>query len=107
MMQNRASQMDSELAGMGNTMPPAFVWYYQYGYKDRWNNPENHDPSMKRTFDEYITEAMEKGWWDASYSKAYQEVEPRVLYEVGRQSCCGASAAGRSSFWSTCGRSSR
>jgi len=83
MIQNRASQIDSELAGMGNTVPPAFAWYYQYGYKERWNNPENHDPSMKRSFDEYITEAIEKGWWDPSYSKAYQEVEPRVLYESG------------------------
>jgi anaerobic selenocysteine-containing dehydrogenase len=83
MIQNRASQIDSELAGLGNTIPPAFAWYYQYGYKERWNNPENNDPSMKRTFDEYITEAVEKGWWDASCSKAYQEVEPRVLYESG------------------------
>jgi len=83
MMQNRAAEMAGEMGGLGNTIPPAFVWYYQYGYKDRWNNPDNHDAGMKRTFDEYITEAVEKGWWDPSYTKAYQEVEPRVIFEAG------------------------
>jgi DMSO reductase family type II enzyme molybdopterin subunit len=83
MMGNRAAEAAGELGGLGNMMPPAFIWYYQYGYKERWNNPENHDPSMKRTFDEYITEAVEKGWWDPSYTKKYQTVEPRVLFESG------------------------
>jgi DMSO reductase family type II enzyme molybdopterin subunit len=83
MTQNRAAEMAGELGGMGNTMPPAFLWYHQCGYKDRWNNPENNDPSMKRSFDEYITEATEKGWWDSSYAKAYQNIEPRVLFEAG------------------------
>jgi DMSO reductase family type II enzyme molybdopterin subunit len=83
MTQNRAAEMAGELGGMGNTMPPAFLWYHQCGYKDRWNNPENNDPSMKRSFDEYITEATEKGWWDSSYAKAYQNIEPRVLFESG------------------------
>ena len=83
MIQNRASEMAGELGGTGNMIPPAFVWYYQYGYKERWNNPDNHDASMKRSFDEYITEAVDKGWWGASYSSAYQQVEPRVLFEAG------------------------
>jgi anaerobic selenocysteine-containing dehydrogenase len=30
-----------------------------------------------------MNEAIEKGWWDASYAKAYQEIEPRVLFEAG------------------------
>jgi DMSO reductase family type II enzyme molybdopterin subunit len=83
MMQNRGAQMASELGGLGNMIPPAFLWYYQYGYKERWNNPENNDASMKRTFDEYLTEAVDKGWWDPSYTKTYQEVEPRVIIEAG------------------------
>jgi DMSO reductase family type II enzyme molybdopterin subunit len=83
MIQNRAAEMASELGGMGNIIPPAFVWYYQYGYKDRWNNPDNNDASMKRRFDEYVTEAIDKGWWDPSYSKAYREgAEPRVIIEA-------------------------
>jgi DMSO reductase family type II enzyme molybdopterin subunit len=83
MIQNRGSEMVGELGALGAVMPPAFLWYYQYGYKERWNNPDNQDPSMKRSFDEYMSEAVEKGWWDASYAKAYQEIEPRVLFEAG------------------------
>ena len=75
--------MAGELGGMGSPVPPAFLWYYQYGYKERWNDPENNDPSMKRSFDEYVNEAIEKGWWNPRYAKAYQEVEPRVLFEAG------------------------
>jgi DMSO reductase family type II enzyme molybdopterin subunit len=83
MTQNRAAEAAGELGGLGNVMPPAFLWYYQYGYKERWNHPDNNDPSMKRSFDEYITEAVDKGWWDPSYAKAYQNTEPRVLFEAG------------------------
>ena len=83
MIQNRAAEAAGELGGAGNVMPPAFLWYYQYGYKERWNDPNNHDPSMKRSFDEYMNEAIEKGWWDASYAKAFQQVTPRVLFEAG------------------------
>jgi DMSO reductase family type II enzyme molybdopterin subunit len=83
MLQNRAAQMASELGGLGNMVPPAFAWYYRYGYKERWNNPDNHAP-MKRTFDEYISEAVDKGWWDPSYSQVYRDgVEPRVIIEAG------------------------
>jgi DMSO reductase family type II enzyme molybdopterin subunit len=83
MIQNRAAQMAGELGGMGRMMPPAFLWYHQYGYKERWNNPENNDPGMKRSFDEYLNEAVEKGWWAGSYAKAYENIEPRVLFEAG------------------------
>ncbi|MEE8571764.1 MAG: molybdopterin-dependent oxidoreductase, partial [Gemmatimonadota bacterium] len=83
MVGNRGGELASELGGLGNIFPPAFLWYYQYGYKGRFNDPENHDPSMKRSFEEYVNEAIEKGWWDPSYSKVYQTKEPRVLFEAG------------------------
>ena len=83
MVANAAASASPELAGFGRMMPPVFLWYYQYGYKDRWNNPANNDPSMKRSFDEYMNEALEKGWWDASYADIYKDVEPRVLFEAG------------------------
>jgi anaerobic selenocysteine-containing dehydrogenase len=83
MIQNRAAEAAAELGGMGNMMPPAFLWYYQYGAKERWNHPDNVDPTLKRSFDDYLTEAVEKGWWDARYTKAYQKIEPRVLFEAG------------------------
>jgi len=80
---NRAAAMNPELGGWGAMMPPAFLWYYHYGYRERWNDPRNHDPSMKRRFEDYLREAIEKGWWDPSYAAAYREVEPRVLFEAG------------------------
>jgi DMSO reductase family type II enzyme molybdopterin subunit len=83
MTQNRAAEAAAELGGVGFPMPPAFVWYFQYGYKERWNDPANHDPSMKRTFDEYVQEAIDKGWWAERAAKTYQEVEPRVIFESG------------------------
>jgi DMSO reductase family type II enzyme molybdopterin subunit len=83
MMQNRIAEVAPDLGGMGLPIPPAFLWYHQYGYQDRWNDPENHDPSMKRTFEEYLTEATEKGWWDPRHSETYKSVEPRVLFEAG------------------------
>jgi len=83
MAQNRAAEVAGELAGQGDMMPPVFLWYHQYGYKERWNNPENNDPAMKRSFGEYLSEATEQGWWGPTYAKAYQEVEPRVLFESG------------------------
>jgi len=80
---NRMLELMSQIGEMGAPVPPAFLWYYQEGYKDRWNDPENNCPSMKRTYDEYVTEAIEKGWWGEHYSKAYQTVVPRVLFEAG------------------------
>jgi DMSO reductase family type II enzyme molybdopterin subunit len=83
MITNHISAMNPELGGFGAMIPPAFLWYYQYGYKERWNNPDNNDPSMKRSFDEYVNEAIDKGWFGAHCAQAYREVEPRVLFEAG------------------------
>jgi DMSO reductase family type II enzyme molybdopterin subunit len=83
MTMNRAAEAAGELGGMGRTLSPAFLWYHQYGYKERWNNPENHDPSMPRPFADYMAEAAEGGWWDAAGAKIYPQVEPRVLFESG------------------------
>jgi anaerobic selenocysteine-containing dehydrogenase len=83
MIQNRMAEAAGELGGQGATIPPAFLWYHQYGYKEKWDDPENHDPSMKRSWGEYMQEAVDKGWWGESYSKAYETVEPRVLVEAG------------------------
>ncbi len=47
-------------------VPPVFFWYRFCGYRDSWNRSEWHDPSMPRPFDEYMDEALEKGWWAGS-----------------------------------------
>jgi DMSO reductase family type II enzyme molybdopterin subunit len=80
----RAMEMGgAQLGGFGGMIPPAFLWYHQYGYKERWNRKDWADPGMKRTFDEYLEEAMDKGWWDNAQAKMWKEVEPRVLIEAG------------------------
>jgi len=83
MMQNRIAEKAAELGGMGFPMPPAFMWYHQFGYKERWNDPENNDPGMQRSFEAYVAEAIEKGWWDPAFAKAYEKVEPRIIFEAG------------------------
>lgn len=84
MILNRAQEMGAgRMAGFGGMIPPAFLWYHQFGYQERWNRKEWSDPSMKRTFDEYYQEAMDKGWWDNQLAKVWKDVEPRVLVEAG------------------------
>jgi DMSO reductase family type II enzyme molybdopterin subunit len=73
----------ARVGSMGRMTPPAFLWYYHYGYHDRWNRKDWHDPSMKRSFDEYVQEAMDKGWWNAAGADVWRQVEPRVLVEAG------------------------
>jgi DMSO reductase family type II enzyme molybdopterin subunit len=68
--------------GATRMVPTAFLYYYHYGYKDNWNNPEWGDPTMKRSFDEYINEAIDRGWWQG-VARPTPETAPRVLIEVG------------------------
>ena len=52
--------------GMGHArrhVPPAFIWYWHAGFRERWNRPGYGDPAMVRTFDEYLADAMAEGWW--------------------------------------------
>jgi anaerobic selenocysteine-containing dehydrogenase len=48
----------------GSLAPPAFLYYFHSNYRDTWNKKEWHCPTMKRGFGEYVTEAIENGWWD-------------------------------------------
>jgi len=83
MLINRAATMASDMAGMGKVIAPVFLWYRQYGVEQRWNDPANHDPSMKRSFGEYLEDAAARGWWESSLPRVYSDVEPRVFFEAG------------------------
>lgn len=61
---------------------PAFWWYYQSEYGDRWNTRDWGDTSLPRSFDEYLKEALDKGWWDGLDHPRKDEV-PQVLIECG------------------------
>jgi DMSO reductase family type II enzyme molybdopterin subunit len=62
--------------------PPAFWWYWQGGYSERWNKREWGDTSLPRTFQEYFDEAIGKGWWQGMNHPNGEE-RPRVLIECG------------------------
>ncbi len=62
--------------------PPAFWWYWQANFRERWNKREWGDASLPRTFDEYFEEAMAKGWWDGLDGPRPDE-PPHMLIECG------------------------
>jgi steroid C-25 hydroxylase alpha subunit len=62
--------------------PPAFWWYWQAGYNERWNKPGWGDESLPRTFDEYFNEALAKGWWQGM-DHPRPEDPPKILIECG------------------------
>jgi DMSO reductase family type II enzyme molybdopterin subunit len=61
--------------------PPVFFWYYHCGYDELWARDGWSDPSMPRPLDQYVTEAVEEGWWDGHVWP--KDVEPRVFIESG------------------------
>ncbi len=77
-----AVELQYRTAGMDNTTPPAFFWYYHCGHKENWNRREWSDPSMKREFDEYMQEALRKGWWQG-VARPLEDKPPRIYIECG------------------------
>ncbi|MBA4180216.1 MAG: hypothetical protein C0506_06455 [Anaerolinea sp.] len=76
-------QRGRDEAPSGSTSsPPAFWWYWQGGYKERWNKQGWGDDSLPRTFDEYFNEARAKGWWEG-LDHPREDESPRVLIECG------------------------
>jgi DMSO reductase family type II enzyme molybdopterin subunit len=69
-------------ARMGGMVPAVFFWYYHCGYRDRWNNAAWNDPSMKRPFDDYVREGIERGWWEG-FRTPDEKTPPRVIFEIG------------------------
>ncbi|MCE7929561.1 MAG: ethylbenzene dehydrogenase [Chloroflexi bacterium CFX7] len=76
------NQTDQVPVAGGTSSPPAFWWYWQAGFRERWNRKEWNDPTMARSFDDYFNEAMQKGWWDG-LDAPRPEKPPRVLIECG------------------------
>ncbi|MBE7519019.1 MAG: molybdopterin-dependent oxidoreductase [Thermoflexaceae bacterium] len=75
------NRVDSTPVAGGTTSPPAFWWYDQGGYRERWNRKEWGDTTLPRSFDDYYNEAMEKGWWEGIL-KPGPDQPPRVLFEA-------------------------
>ena len=86
-------------------VPPAFLWYYHCGYKDNWNNRDWNDPSMQREFDEYLKEALDKGWWKGVEAHRGPR-RRRASTSKSAATRCAAPAAARTSCCPASGRSS-
>lgn len=65
----------------GTASPPAFFHYYHCGYDETWNNTEWSDPEMKRSFAEYLDDAVRRGWW-GGLVKPGSGVDPSVFFVV-------------------------
>ena len=72
----------AQLAARHRRMIPAFLMLYEYaGYRDIWNRQSWGDPSLSRSFDDYLREAEDAGWWK---NLGWPEgASPRVFIEVG------------------------
>jgi len=75
-------EMAARMGSAAGLVPPAFLWYRHCGYRENWNRADWSDPSMKRPFDEYMQEAIEKGWW-AGVDRPAEDTPPRVLFNWG------------------------
>ncbi|HSE44715.1 MAG TPA: molybdopterin-dependent oxidoreductase, partial [Gemmatimonadales bacterium] len=74
--------VEQSRASSGGLIPPVFWWYHHAGYKETWDKPDWHDPSMNRGFAEYFREASESGWW-SGVDVPRAEHPTRVLIEMG------------------------
>jgi anaerobic selenocysteine-containing dehydrogenase len=61
------------------TVPPVFFLYNHAGYDKLWDRPEWNDPTLDKTFGEYLRESIEKEFWDADQIKPTPENPPQVL----------------------------
>ncbi|GAB4335138.1 MAG: hypothetical protein Kow0099_07530 [Candidatus Abyssubacteria bacterium] len=66
----------------GKNVPPVFLYYFHSNYRDTWNNKQWHCPTMKRSFDEYVNEAIEAGWWNG-LTRPYPDQKPQVYCFYG------------------------
>jgi anaerobic selenocysteine-containing dehydrogenase len=69
-------------AAMGGMVPSVFFWYYHCGYREIWNKKDWGDPGMKRSFDEYLQEGIDRGWFDG-FRQPDENTPPRVIFEIG------------------------
>ena len=78
----RSIELLCRTAGLTGVTPPAFFWYRHCGYRENWNRRAWSDPTMRRPFDDYMREALARGWWDNALLSP-EDVPPRVLVQAG------------------------
>ncbi len=61
----------------GNTVTTPLLYYEHCGLRERYGSARRWDPHVKRDFDEYLREAVARGW------QFVPEKPPRILFAVG------------------------
>jgi DMSO reductase family type II enzyme molybdopterin subunit len=61
----------------GNVIASALLYYQHGGLKELYGSARQWDPHLKRDFDEYLQEAVEKGW------QFIPKTAPRIWFAVG------------------------
>jgi DMSO reductase family type II enzyme molybdopterin subunit len=75
-------EMLARSVAAGTASPPVFFHYYHCGYDENWNNAEWSDPSMKKSFGQYLDEAIRRGWW-GGLVRPDDVTEPKIFFAVG------------------------
>ncbi|MBD3646479.1 MAG: molybdopterin-dependent oxidoreductase, partial [Pseudomonadales bacterium] len=65
----------------GTASPPAFFHYYHCGYKETWNKAEWSDPTMAKSFDDYLQDSVRRGWW-GGLVKPGPGTDPTLFFSV-------------------------
>ncbi len=61
----------------GNIVSTPLLYYQHCGLKEWYGSAKQWEPEIKREFDEYLQEAVEKGW------QHVPKTAPRILFAVG------------------------
>jgi DMSO reductase family type II enzyme molybdopterin subunit len=76
------TELGTRMTPQSEIAAPVFFWYYNCGYQNNWNKREWSDPTMVRPFDDYMREALDKGWWEGNVRPS-QNTPTRVYIECG------------------------
>jgi DMSO reductase family type II enzyme molybdopterin subunit len=76
------NQLLALAASSGTSAPPVFFNYHHGGYAASWNRREWSDPAMTRSFDDYLRDAVRRGWW-GGVARPGPDTPPSVLFCVG------------------------
>ena len=71
--------VESELSKQVGSVLPVFFMYRHAGYDALWNRKEWSDPTLEKTFGEYLEESVKRGYWDEQQIRPPPEQVPQVL----------------------------
>jgi DMSO reductase family type II enzyme molybdopterin subunit len=71
--------IQKEAARDFGSVMPVFYMYNHVGYDELWDRPEWQDPTLDRTFGQYLKESVERGYWDDALTGPEPDKPPQVL----------------------------